>query len=1114
MGSLPHTINSITDFILAHFQSVSEILSYAFFLNHYDFRIVGLSYFLLIPLTYYIFKKEHVNQDHTEISSHKFEYSFFVFLHILILSLGLTSLFTTGFLACDIPLSSNIKTPYLGLTFLICFLTCYCDLKRKENISSSWFSNIFSPSLLYSTSGIVSFYLLLIAFTSQTITFTVFIKGFFTCLTMAFPLISLLFFIAHKNSHNNKINITLLLTTLLSLFIFYLIHYSFISYTDVSTLKNTDTLLTLADKFDFAWHIILWSLFFFTGLFFWSETSKDIDDPDHTINENSLSSFIPILILFTIGTLLSFYIALVFFHDKTTQTNETYVNAFNRLQVSVENELEKKRNIIYALDSFFNSSTFVDNQEFISFLNKMNIKDNDSHFLFAPILTQETLPTELEKYTTNNTSLDIHTFTKQAVKNTLTTPVVYAYSSSADDKYIPTPKDLLRHYNFQKVIKKALISDQIVADYVESDYQIIFSAHVNKNSKKTTQRGIVLNIFDAEKMLQELGAQSYYSILNASLKHQPNYEKKYISFLGQDIPIYIKPVKTPVFYKSVSFYKTFLSGFTLVVLFSLYILTIIQQRKRDYKFQKQIESQKNMFTTILENMPLGIFVKDVKHDYKYTIINKYAETFLSRPIKDIKGRTDYEVFNERHGALIRAQDEAIIESRCVHYKDEETFSVNDGITEEIFTARSIQVPIYDDNGDAEILLNIYEDVTEKAKIRHDLIKAKEQAEKSSTIKSEFLANMSHELRTPLNSIIGLSKVLLDHKDTKPEPKEMIETITQASGALLNIVNDILDLSKVEAGKVILDKVKFNLKDSVKNTLNQMAPLAHEKELDFIVNIEESIDEKQYYYADAHRISRTLINVIGNAIKYTENGSVTVNAKVSFHPEKSDFDTFKISVQDTGIGIDETKTSDIFESFTQADASIERKFGGTGLGLNITKKILEIMDGSISVESKLGEGSCFTIQIPLQKVTEDELALKPNEDSSDEISNFDDYRVLIAEDQEFNNVLMKVLLKKYNLKDYTICLNGVQVIDEVVKSKDGYDLILMDCHMPEMDGYKASNSIRELDIKSRSGEPIPIIALTADVTSGIKQKCYDSGMNDYLSKPLDEDLFIKMIKKYL
>lgn len=393
----------------------------------------------------------------------------------------------------------------------------------------------------------------------------------------------------------------------------------------------------------------------------------------------------------------------------------------------------------------------------------------------------------------------------------------------------------------------------------------------------------------------------------------------------------------------------------------------------------------------------------------------------------------------------------------------------------------------------------------------DLINARKAAEKANRAKDLFLANMSHELRTPLNSIIGLVRILLQEDTIQKDHLETLSVVDKASASLLMIVNDILDISKIEAGKVELENIPFNPVGLFHSISLQIRPMAETKKLDFETNEKEVEDVT--ILGDEFRLTRIVLNLLSNAVKYTQKG------KVSFTVSTQEIDAsnvmLKLQVRDTGIGIPEDKIDTIFEKFTQAEDSTERRFGGTGLGLNITRQLVGLMGGRIDVESKVGEGSTFTVLIPFPIAATDDkgshyAAVKEVAGLEKKAPHIhvQDARILVAEDHEFNQVFMIKLLKRLGCKDFHLAMNGVEAVKEF--KKGSYDIIIMDCHMPEMNGYQATKEIRmyesEHDIKSG----IPIIAMTADAMQGAREKCLNSGMNEYMTKPINEKKFRLMM----
>jgi signal transduction histidine kinase len=379
---------------------------------------------------------------------------------------------------------------------------------------------------------------------------------------------------------------------------------------------------------------------------------------------------------------------------------------------------------------------------------------------------------------------------------------------------------------------------------------------------------------------------------------------------------------------------------------------------------------------------------------------------------------------------------------------------------------------------------------------------------SAKFKDQFLANMSHEIRTPMNAIVGMTKLMLK-MDQGEDNMKYLSAIQQASGNLLVIVNDILDVSKIEAGKMEIEQIPFSLINVVEGVQNTLQFKAEEKNLPFFVVIDKDIPTT--IVGDPTRLTQVLINLIGNAIKFTESGSVTLkvhsfNNKNEGEPEPHNYIQFEII--DTGIGIAEDKIEKVFESFSQAGSDTSRKFGGTGLGLTISKQLSEMMGGKIGAISELGQGTTFWFTIP-SKIAEESsiIANEATHDYLDLAKQLNGINILLTEDDGFNQIVAIDTLESLipNVK-IEVAENGKIATEKVASSK--YDIVLMDLQMPEMNGYIATETIRA------TGNSIKIMAMTADALKTDTDRCFAIGMNDYISKPFEEEDLIRKIFKHV
>ncbi|CAG5068274.1 Sensor histidine kinase RcsC [Dyadobacter sp. CECT 9623] len=414
---------------------------------------------------------------------------------------------------------------------------------------------------------------------------------------------------------------------------------------------------------------------------------------------------------------------------------------------------------------------------------------------------------------------------------------------------------------------------------------------------------------------------------------------------------------------------------------------------------------------------------------------------------------------------------------------------------------AIGKPFCDATGKVVKLYGAIMDIDNQKKTEKELIHAKEMAEMAAIAKSQFLSTMSHEIRTPMNAVIGFTHLLLQ-QDPRPEQMEYLNILKFSAENLLVLINDILDFSKIEAGKIEFEEVDFNVLSLLENIRSGILQKANEKGI--MLKLKVSNDVNVTVVGDPVRLGQILTNLVSNAVKFTETGKVTISSEVT--SRRGNVITLDFKVQDTGIGIPPGKIDNIFDSFTQATSDTTRKYGGSGLGLTITKRLLELQHSKIFVESEPGKGSVFYFSLTF-RISEKHFTEKINGSPTNKFS-LEGMRLLIVEDNAINVLLMRNFMKQWNVQ-YDVAENGLVALEKVQTTD--YDLVLMDLQMPEMDGYEATLRIRQLPDEKYT--KLPIIALTASAMMDIKDIAFTVGMNDYISKPFTPAELYSKIASY-
>jgi PAS domain S-box-containing protein len=644
-----------------------------------------------------------------------------------------------------------------------------------------------------------------------------------------------------------------------------------------------------------------------------------------------------------------------------------------------------------------------------------------------------------------------------------------------------------------KLENQGKISEAKYQYIINNVASVVFTSDLSGNFSFVSKRSLQLTGYTAE----ELNGKHFTSIIDAQWKERvvQNYYNQYTQQIDETI------FEFPIVNKNG--YKKWVEQCAVLMMengkavgFHCIVRDISDKKQIQFELEeteKSLKHQQFQLQSVLDNTTSIIFIKDLQG--KYTVANQRFMDLLQVNKSQVIGFTDYHFTTKDQADYYASLDAKVISERKPIEVEQIIHGPNGPVN-----LLLVKFPLFDQNNNVFGVSGIATDISERTQYQKDLINARQSAENAKLLQEQFLANMSHEIRTPMNGIQGMTNLLLE--STLNKVQENYATIIKRSvNNLLVIINDILDFSKIQAGKLSIEEIAFDVKESVDAIKPMFSHRLKKKQLDFEVHIDK--DVPNFLIGDPYRLNQVLVNLVGNAIKFTDTGKVVLSVSLKNIAENAG--VLRFSVKDSGIGIEEDKLKLVFESFSQAGADVARKYGGTGLGLTISKQLVELQNGKIWVTSKSGEGSEFIFELPYRFAAETDVTGMRRLNDIDFSKLLSGKKVMVAEDNSVNQILIEHVLNSVGIFP-TIVNNGREAIQKLKKGAE-YDVILMDLQMPILDGYKTTDAIRkDLNIS------IPIVAMTATAMKGEYEKCLEVGFTDYMTKPFEfVDLYKKLCK---